>query len=82
MEELMSLEGEGIDLELLARSFPTGPIRVEKRKDYHLLILENDSQRDATDVLADGANALAQMTAIMLAEGSNFRPPRIVVSRT
>ena len=73
----MSLQGEGIDLELLARSFPTGPVRVEKRKDYHLPILENDSQREATDVLADGANALAQMTAIMLAEGPNFRPPRI-----
>jgi hypothetical protein len=77
MEELMSLEGDPMDLQLLSRSFPRGAVRVEKRKEHCVLILENDSQREAAEVLADGAKVLAQMTAIMLADGPNFRPPRI-----
>jgi hypothetical protein len=77
MEEMMSLDGDDMDLRMLARSFSTGPVRVEKRDEHYLLILEDEGPREDAEVRADGDNALAQMTAIMLADGSNFRPPRI-----
>jgi hypothetical protein len=77
MEEMMSLDGDEMDLKLLARAFPTGPARVEKRDEHYLLILESEGPREDAAVVADGTKALAQMTAIMLADGSNFRPPRI-----
>jgi hypothetical protein len=77
MEEMMNLEGEGLDLKLLSRSFPTGPVRVEEHEERYYLILESEGPREDAAVLADGTNVLAQMTAIMLKDGPNFRPPRI-----
>ena len=78
MEELLSLEGDDMDLRLLAQSFPTGPApRVEKRDERYYLILESQGPREDAAVLSDGTSVLAQMVAIMLKDGSNFRPPRI-----
>lgn len=77
MEELLSLEGADMDLRLLSQSFSTGPVRVEKREERHFLILESEASRQDADLLAAGTEALNQMNAIMLAGGSNFRPPRV-----
>jgi hypothetical protein len=77
MEEMMSLDGNDLNLKLLADSFPTGYPRVEKRDEHYLLILESKGPRDDAAVVADGTNVLAQMVAIMLKDGPNFRRPRI-----
>jgi hypothetical protein len=77
MEEMMSLDGDDLDLKLLARSFPTGPARVEKCDEHYLLILESEGPHEDAEVRADGDTALARMTAIMVIGGSNFHRPRI-----
>src|SRR5271166_6223568 len=77
MEEMMSLDGDDLDLKLLARSFPTGPARVEKRDEHYLLILESEGPRDDAAVVANGKQVLAQMVGIMLKDGPNFRRPRV-----
>jgi hypothetical protein len=77
MEEMMNLDGDDMDLKLLVRSFPNDIPRVEKRDGQYLLILESEAQREDTVVVADGTKVLAQMVAIMLKDGSNFRRPRI-----
>jgi len=66
-----------MDLRLLSQSFSTGLVRVEKREERHFLILESEASRQDADLLAAGTEALNQMNAIMLAGGSNFRPPRV-----
>lgn len=73
----MSLDGDDLDLKLLARSFPTGPTRVEKRDEHYLLILESEGPRDDAVVVTDGTKVLAQMVAVMLKDGPNVRRPRI-----
>jgi len=77
MEEMMNLSGDEPDLQQLARSFPTGTPRVEKRDGHYLLILESDESRDDEAVIADGTNVLHQMVGIMLKDGPNFHRPRI-----
>jgi hypothetical protein len=77
MEEIMRLAGEELDLKLLARAFPTSPVKVEKHGEFYFLFSEADSLRGENDVLTDGSNTLAEMNAIMLAGDPKFRPPRI-----
>jgi hypothetical protein len=83
VEELLGIEGEDMDLRLLSQSFPSKTPRIEKRKvtvdgeERYFLILENEAPRKDEDVLAEGKRVLAEMTAIMLQDGPNFRPPRV-----
>ena len=76
-EDILKLDGEEMDLKQLARSFPTGPVRIEKHGDFHFLFRKSEGPREATDVLAHGADTLAEMNAIMLAGNPAFRPPTI-----
>jgi hypothetical protein len=83
VEELIGVEGEDVDLRLLSQSFPSKAPRVEKRKvtvdgeERYFLILESETTRKDEDVLADGKRVLAEMTAIMLGDGSGFKAPRV-----
>jgi hypothetical protein len=77
VEEILRLDGEYLDLKRLARSFPTGPIRVEEHEGFHYLFQESEAARDYSDVMADGNDTLAEMHAIFLAGDPSFRPPRI-----
>jgi hypothetical protein len=83
VEELLGIEGDDMDLRLLAQSFPSKTPRLEKRKvtvdgeERYFLVLENETPREDADVLAEGKRVLAEMTANMLQDRPNFRPPRI-----
>jgi hypothetical protein len=79
VEEIIRLDGDDMDLKQLARSFPTGPgpVRVEKHGDSHYLFRQSEGSREDSEVLADGADTLAEMNAIMLAGDPAFRPPTI-----
>ena len=83
VEELLGVEGEDMDVTLLARGFPSGTPRLEKRKvsvggdERYFLILESQTERSDEDVLADGRSVLAVMTGMMLHDRPNFTPPRV-----
>jgi hypothetical protein len=83
VEEFLALEGEDMDLKLLSQSFSSGPVKVQKRKaaangeERYFMILEGESLHKDEDVLADGTKALAIMVAIILKDGTNFKPPRV-----
>jgi hypothetical protein len=83
VEELLGVEGDDMDLRLLSQSFPSGTPRLEKRKvtangdERYFLILESQTGREDEEVLTDGRRVLAEMTAIMLADGPGFAAPRV-----
>src|SRR5271166_1979523 len=52
-------------------------MRVEKGEQFYFLMMESEGPREDQEVLAEGAKALAQMVAIMLAGDPNFRPPTV-----
>jgi hypothetical protein len=86
VEELLGVEGNEIDLRLLSSAFPTETPRLEKRKvtangdERYFLILESETGREDEEVLTDGRRVLAEMTAIMLADGPG--PPQIAQKRS
>jgi hypothetical protein len=83
VEELLGIEGDDMDLRLLAQSFPSKTPRLEKRnvtvdsEERYLLVLESETARKDEDVLTEGKRVLAEMTAIILQDRPNFRPSRI-----
>jgi hypothetical protein len=83
VEDLLGIEGDDMDLRLLAQSFASKTPRLEKRKvtvdgeERYFLVLQSEKARKDEDVLAEGKRVLAEMTAIMQQDRPNFRPPRI-----
>jgi hypothetical protein len=70
---MFRLNGEEMDLQMLARLFCKGPMRVEKHEELFYLHLEDEDKNVPTseDVV------LAWMNAILLADNPNFRPASI-----